>query len=507
MALPININDLIEKKTIEGARIEYKRDWNPESVLHTICAFANDIDNWGGGYIILGIEEDNGMPKYPVAGLNRESIDSINKDIIQKCNLIEPRYITIVEQTEYNGASILIVWVPGGNSRPYKCPVTISSDKIKKSEKVYFIRKLSSTIRANSNEEKELFQISEVIPFDDRINNPAALNDLKPALIENYLYEVKSDLQKPSQNMSLSELARNMHIVGGPSENLKPLNVGLLFFNYRPDEYFRYARIEVVDKPDPTGQGMTEKIFTGPIDAQLREALTYIKSYIIKEKITKVAWDPRAVRVFNYPYLAVEEALSNAVYHKSYQIPEPITVTVTPDRMEIVSIPGPDRSITDDDMVEKRLVAKKNRNRRIGDFLKELNLIEGRNTGVPAMIRSMKDNGSDPPIFETDIDRSYFTTILPVHPEFFISEQESFGLQNEYPKSRRGREENKDAILKTLKQNGSMSVKDLSRALGYSAVSPALRKIIDELIDDNYATYLYPDKKRSPKQKIQLSGQ
>ena len=61
MALPLNIDDLIHQRKVEGARIEYKKDWNPEKVLHSVCAFANDIDNWGGGYIILGVEE-NGSP-------------------------------------------------------------------------------------------------------------------------------------------------------------------------------------------------------------------------------------------------------------------------------------------------------------------------------------------------------------------------------------------------------------------------------------------------------------
>lgn len=61
MALPINIEDLIRQRKVEGARIEYKKGWNPEKVLHTICAFANDIDNWGGGYVVIGV--DNGSPE------------------------------------------------------------------------------------------------------------------------------------------------------------------------------------------------------------------------------------------------------------------------------------------------------------------------------------------------------------------------------------------------------------------------------------------------------------
>ena len=55
MALPINIDDLIQRRVVDNARVEYKCDWNPEPILHTICAFANDIDNWGGGYLIIGI--------------------------------------------------------------------------------------------------------------------------------------------------------------------------------------------------------------------------------------------------------------------------------------------------------------------------------------------------------------------------------------------------------------------------------------------------------------------
>ena len=82
MALPINITELINRRVVENARVEYKRNWNPEPILHSICAFANDIDNWGGGYIIIGVEEEDGMPKLPVSGLTPDSIDRINLSLI-----------------------------------------------------------------------------------------------------------------------------------------------------------------------------------------------------------------------------------------------------------------------------------------------------------------------------------------------------------------------------------------------------------------------------------------
>ena len=167
MALPINIADLINRRVVENARVEYKKSWNPEPITHSICAFANDIDNWGGGYIIIGVEEENGMPKIPIEGINPESIDRISKELLQKCNLIEPRYVPVVEHAIYDGKHILVLWIPGGEARPYKCPVSILPDKPAKSEKAYYIRKLSNTIRANALEEKELFMLANNVPFDD----------------------------------------------------------------------------------------------------------------------------------------------------------------------------------------------------------------------------------------------------------------------------------------------------------------------------------------------------
>ena len=90
--------------------------------------------------------------------------------------------------------------------------------------------------------------------------------------------------------------------------------------------------------------------------------------------------------------------------------------------MEITSLPGPDRTISNDNLQNCRLISRRYRNRRIGDFLKELKLVEGRNTGIPTILHAMETNGSDMPQFITDEDRTYFTVILPVHKKFLMSE-------------------------------------------------------------------------------------
>lgn len=69
MNLPINIEQLLNGNTVESDRIEFKKGWNPESILHTLCAFANDVNNFDGGYIIIGVEESNGLAILPPTGL------------------------------------------------------------------------------------------------------------------------------------------------------------------------------------------------------------------------------------------------------------------------------------------------------------------------------------------------------------------------------------------------------------------------------------------------------
>ena len=506
MALPINVEDLIHQRKVERTRIEYKADWNPEPIIHSITAFANDFDNMGGGYILIGVEEVNGRPKLPLEGLNPDSIDSIQLDLLNKCNFIEPRCIPVIEPYTIDGKEILVLWVPGGEDRPYKCPEKIYTQKgADKSPKAYYIRKGARTLKANAREERELISLARDIPFDDRINYHADIIDMKPALLADYLHTVGSDLYENALNRSVEEVATDMQLVRGPSEYRKPLNVGLMFFNEHPELFFSFAQIEVVDKPDPTGIGMTEKIFKGPLDRQLRDALAYIRNYIIKEYVTKVPDSELAVRAFNWPYQAVEEALSNAVYHRSYQIHEPITVTITPEKMEILSHPGPDRSITDEHLENRVLISRRYRNRRIGDFLKELDIVEGRNTGVPLIVSSMKNNGSGLPIFETDEERSYFLTLLPVHPYFLKEPDTIVHEQAEKDSSRRTRDELHGLIIQLLKEQGNLSTNEIAVALGYRRLTNTLRAVVSEMLKTGEVVYLYPEKPKSRNQKICLT--
>lgn len=423
MAIPTNIKTLLSGNAVEWARIEFKETWDAAASLKTVCAFANDLDNWGGGYIVIGVKEENGQPVYPLQGVPIDKIDIYQKNILSRCKLIRPAYMPIVEVVDYEGKKFIVLWCPGGDSRPYSSPKTMSKDN---KERVHYIRKLSSTVEPTSDEEKDLFNLANRIPFDDRVNHHAEISDLNITLVQNYLKEVKSSLYEKSKNGDFVDICRDMNIISNLPEYVKPKNVGLMFFSMEPEKYFPYTQIDVVQFPEGLGgNDIIEHTFKGPIQQQLRDALQYIRNTIITERVLKYPNRAEADRYFNYPFAAIEEALSNAVYHRGYDEREPIEVRIENDRIEIVSFPGPDRSVTIEGLKNYRVSNRRYRNRRIGDFLKELHLTEGRNTGFKKILDALEANGSPKPEFETDEAHSYFISRLFIHPGFLKEKNES----------------------------------------------------------------------------------
>ncbi|WP_375417117.1 RNA-binding domain-containing protein [uncultured Hymenobacter sp.] len=419
MALPVNLEQLLSGQVVEWARLEFKRGWNEEAAIHTICAFANDLDNWGGGYLIIGVAEKDGQPDLPPAGLQPAQADAIQKRLIELCHQLTPTYFPLVEPEEYLGKLVLVIWAPGGENRPYKAPVSLAKDN--KAQKEYYVRHFASTTRANPDEQRRLLDLTAKVPFDDRINHQATLDDLSLGLIREHLREIKSKLAGEAVTIPFEALCRQMRIVSGPPEYCKPLNIGLLMFNEQPESFFPGAFIDVVIHSSESGRSrsLVEKRFSGPLPQQLRQALSFLQTQVLKETTRKIPGQAEAFRFFNYPFAALEEALANAVYHRSYELRNAIEVSVRPTQIQILSFPGALPPVTAEQLRNTQpIMARDYRNRRVGDFLKELRLTEGRATGLPDIRAAMEANGSPPPTFEMDADRFSFLTTLKVHPAY-----------------------------------------------------------------------------------------
>ena len=514
MSLPINIHDLLHGKPVEWERLEFKAGWNPLDTLHTICAFANDFHNLGGGYIIIGVQEKDGQPVLPPAGLERSQLDAIQKEILNLGHhAIQPFYHPVVVPAEIDGRQILVIWVLGGQTRPYKARLSLSNDN---REYGYFIRKGSSTVRARGADETELLSLAATVPFDDRINQRAKVEDLSRELMQDYLQQVGSELAAQATTLPLLELGRQMGVIGGAEEAPFPLNVGLMMFNPQPYRFFPVMQIDVVwfPKEGPGGDKFSEKIFQGPLPRMTRDALDYIRRNFLSETVTKHPGRAESTRVENFPYTAIEEAVVNAVYHRGYDTREPVEVRIMHDELVVLSYPGPDRSVRLEQLRAGRALPRRYRNRRIGEFLKELEFTEGRSTGIPKILSAMQENGSPPPEFEFDEDHSYFMVRLPIHPAALeVAESvtgEATGAVVTPPVglesgTKLGLSGDQVQLLSQLIEEQVLT--SLIAIAGRSNRTKFRDQVLNPLIASGLVKMTIPDKPRSNKQKYRLTPQ
>ncbi|MDD3535574.1 MAG: ATP-binding protein [Candidatus Cloacimonetes bacterium] len=326
--------------------------------------------------------------------------------------------------------------------------------------------------------------------------------------------KVRSDLFESSATMPFEDLLKRMNLVERTYEKYYPKNVALMFFNPEPHKFFPQTQIDVVHFPDgPGGDSFSEKIFQGPLDQMLTEALSYIKSRFILEHIQKVPGIPEAKRFFNYPFQAIEEALCNAIYHRSYQEREPVEVRILPDKITIHSIPGPDHSVSEKEIEGLTFTSRRYRNRRIGEYLKELQLTEGRGTGMPKIIRACKRNGSPLPIIHTDANRSFFMFELNIHEEYQeLSDQVGDQVQlldidevKEFYEDKSDQVTDQVQKMIMLLKNTSLSRKEIMERLNLVHIHSFRELYLLPSIEAGFVVMTIPDKPRSINQRYKLS--
>lgn len=146
--------------------------------------------------------------------------------------------------------------------------------------------------------------------------------------------------------------------------------------------------------------------------------MDYIKTTVIEQKVVKIQGQAEAERYFNYPYNALEEALVNAVFHKSYREAEPVEIRIYVDSIQILNYPGLAKWINAERFAAGKVKGRKYRNRRIGELFKEIDLSEKKGTGIPKILRELRKNGSPEPEFDMDEDRTYLNTIIHIREGF-----------------------------------------------------------------------------------------
>ncbi len=100
--------DLKELATRESEKVEWKENGGDikivESIVKTISAFANDLANFGGGYVVCGAKEtkdEYGFPKVEYSRLTANLLREIEGKVLKHCrDYVSPAVVPIVQEIE-----------------------------------------------------------------------------------------------------------------------------------------------------------------------------------------------------------------------------------------------------------------------------------------------------------------------------------------------------------------------------------------------------------------------
>ena len=438
--------------------------------------------------------------------------------MLQFNQLIEPQYSPRVSIEEIDGKSVLVIWVTTGHNRPYTVPADVNA-KLKKP--VFYIRYGSSSIEAKGEFLDQLRDMANRVPFDDRGNENIPMEDISPLLLKDYLKKVDSRLVKEDFTSNMERILEQMDLLDGPIENRLVKNVAAMMFAEHPEKYFKTTQVDIVLFPEGLENNpdnfIEVPVIKGPVPTMIRETLNYLRINVVKERIQKPEDDERSIKVFNYSYQALEEAVVNALYHRDYMQREPVEITVEPDKISILSYSGPDRSISMEDINEaKALRSRRYRNRRLGDFLKELNLTEGRATGIPTIQKKLRENGSPKAMIKTDEARTFFLIIIPCRKDFVQVDEKVQNTDIELVMKKMSKlcpsyvqdmtqtevENMAKCLLRAIKEISAQNMLDGIEDISYKHLR---RKYLDKLLNMGAVVMTIPEKPTSSKQKYRLS--
>lgn len=420
--------DLKELSTRESEKVEWKENGDDQnivkSIVRTISAFANDISNFGGGYVVCGAKEmkdEFGFPKLFYKGLSADKLKEIEGKVLQHCrDYVSPALIPIVHEMDNPEDSttriLVFIILASQEAHSYRDGETSG----------FYVRISRETREARNGILTQLLIKKQKIEyFDKRVNPKATAADLDVLLFRDSIQEM--GLLRPEKSLEdyfsdkdqIAELVAPLFVKNSLDGVLRPRNFTVLLFgkkasitaNY-PEAYTVVSIYKGTDRSESTAERHT---FTGSIIEQAKKAVELLnrQAYTIFDKTNK---KPNQVK---YPLRALQEAVINAIVHRDYEIPEPIRITVFSDRIEIKS-PGSLHWGVDKEKFLAGKASPKWRNQSFAYLFNKLQLAQSEGQGIPTIIRTMKEEDCPAPIFEVETES--LTCILPAHQRHKIVE-------------------------------------------------------------------------------------
>lgn len=416
-------------KYIETDKLELKEQIN-EQLPKEMEAFLNT----NGGAILIGVTDEGD----PIGVQNID--DTLRKisDVIS--DQIEPNAIDCVRpEVVYDGDKILIKVVVNQGHGPLYCIKKYGYSPSGCHYRVGTTCK-SMTLEMIKNAFERNFS-----DIDLMVKIPSYYGDLKFEKLKLLLLERGYHLDEVTyeRNLKLRNLDGEYNLLAELLSDTNPFS-------------FIFAKFKGVSKAN-----YSERSDYG--NQCLVLAYERMKERLGLENICKTITNPRPRRdVYLYDIDAVTEALVNAVVHNDYRISEP-QVSFFDDRLEILSHGGLPFDLTKDDFFSG---ISKPRNKALMDIFKRLGIVEHTGHGVPTILAKYGKEAFD-------IKSSSINIVIPFNREVM----KNHGSLSASIAPRRSTSSyvgsssdsiKKDLIIPILRENPSMTARELSEELSVS---------------------------------------
>lgn len=418
-------NDILAGLSCECSYIEYKASVSQlAKILKTICAYGNNYYDNDIQYIFLGVEEVNdennkAIPKLPILGIEEGNLEKCKNEINSLRPLLYPNVAFEIIMNRFESKNYLLIVVQRQTGGPFMVSERVEGNKRINLKPGRYVRIESDTRLARVDEEYDLLRKFANFHFSSLTNADAVIDDLNVDLIREYFSqtsdrEIMDSLDKTQMAKLLGLLDRN-----DPNEK-KIRNFAVLMFADRPEKFIRYSYVEMIVDIFGTKRKMESKCFKGSIWKQYYAIVNYINDYYLNTFVVREEGEANNRKIVNFPYVAVEELVANAIVHNNYENGKPIQIYVSDKQINIVNYNRPLPPLKVQDLNERTFFNERDtENPEIRDMFKDLGIIESFGTGIGEAKRALEENGSPSLFYKIfEITDNITSVVIPVNEEY-----------------------------------------------------------------------------------------
>lgn len=419
-------NEILKNKTAECSYIEYKAsEQQLDKILKTICAYGNNYYNNDIQYIFIGVEEENNeeqkaIPLFPIKGIAEAKLEKCKNTINSLRSFLYPNVAFDIVSNDFNGIRYILVIVKRQTGGPFMVAEKAEKDKKINLKPGRYVRIEADTRLARVDEEYDLLRKFSNFHFSSIVSSGATTDDLNIDLLREYFS--KTSTRQISEGMGKKELANALDLIDKNDPMGRRIkNYAVLMFSEHPENYIPYAYTELIIDMFGTKRKMESKVFKGSIWKQYYSVLEYMNNNFLNELVIRVDGDAKNHKIENFPFIALEELIANAIVHNNYENGKPVQIYVSEKQINIVNYNKPLPPIRISDLNERTFFNERDtENPEIRDMFKALGIIESFGTGIGEAKKSMQENGSPDLFYKTfDVNDNVTSVVIPVNEEYY----------------------------------------------------------------------------------------